>query len=222
MQKLRELIQQHQRWAELVTYLDRIEAHVEADFSLSLENAKALLESIGKQICKDRSVPVEKTATMNAVLKKAFVALGYANDGLVTQVSGALATIAQHMGTLRNEIGTTSHGRHLADLKERNSKVDLFTRELLIDTTEIIGAFLIRGFEADHPFVRPAVVEEEPPQYDSNAAFNEFWDELFGEFEMEEYSYPASEILFSVDPKAYITECEAFRAEGEGELAPYV
>ena len=32
------------------------------------------------------------------------------------------------------------------------------------------------------------------------------WDEQFCEFEMGEYSYPASEILFSVDKQAYLNE----------------
>ncbi len=44
--------------------------------------------------------------------------------------------------------------------------------------------------------------------------FNEYWDELYGEFEMGTYSFPASEILYNVDQSAYLTEQQAF-AEGE-------
>ena len=40
------------------------------------------------------------------------------------------------------------------------------------------------------------------------------WDDSFGEFEMGSYSFPANEILFNVDNKAYMTEQQAF-AEGE-------
>jgi hypothetical protein len=40
--------------------------------------------------------------------------------------------------------------------------------------------------------------------------FSDFWDDLYGEFEMGDYSFPASEVLFSVDYKAYVSELQAF------------
>jgi len=54
------------------------------------------------------------------------------------------------LGELRNEIGLTSHGKSLAEIKQRNSKVDLLTREFLIDTVELVSVFLIRNFETKH------------------------------------------------------------------------
>jgi hypothetical protein len=48
MQKLREFIANHARWSVLNIYLDRIESACQPDFSLALENVKALLESISK------------------------------------------------------------------------------------------------------------------------------------------------------------------------------
>lgn len=45
-------------------------------------------------------------------------------------------------------------------------------------------------------------------------AFNDYWDDSFGEFEKGSYSLPASEILFYVDNKTFMTEQQAF-AEGE-------
>ena len=50
--------------------------------------------------------------------------------------------------------------------------------------------------------------------YTDNEPFNDFWDDLHGEFEMGGYSFPASEILFNVDNKAYETEQKAF-SEGD-------
>ena len=49
MDKLKEVLKEYGRWTELSTYVDRIETHIVIDFSHSLENAKALLESVGKQ-----------------------------------------------------------------------------------------------------------------------------------------------------------------------------
>jgi predicted translin family RNA/ssDNA-binding protein len=129
------------------------------------------------------------------------------------QISSALATIGQNIGELRNDIGTTSHGKSLEELKERNNKVDALTREFLIDSTVIVAVLLIRAFENENPRIKAAAVEAKP-LYPEFEAFNEYWDDSFGEFEMGSYSFPASEILFYVDNKAYMTEQQAFE-EGE-------
>ena len=53
--------------------------------------------------------------------------MGYSNASMVQQISRSLATIGQQVGNLRNEIGLTSHGKSLEEIKQRNSKVDLLT-----------------------------------------------------------------------------------------------
>jgi len=214
MQRLNKVIEQHGRWADLKTYTDRIDAHVKSDFSMSLENAKSLLESICKEICKLKGVEVDANTSINHVLKKAYTAIGYPNSTPVTQISSALFTIGHQMGTLRNEIGTTSHGRSLEELRERNNKVDEMTKELLIDTTVIIASFLIRTFENENPITTPGTSEQETPLND-NQDFNDFWDESFGEFFMGDYSYTASEILFYTDNEAYLTELKTFGGDEE-------
>ena len=129
------------------------------------------------------------------------------------QVSSALASIGQQMGNLRNEIGATSHGKSLEELKERNSKVDELTREFLIDSTEIIASFLIKTFENENPRL---VVEslEKRLIYAKNEDFNEFLDGIHDELVMGDSSYLASEILYNVDYQAYATEFQAF-VEGQ-------
>ena len=215
MERLKKVIEQYGRWSPLRDYTDRIEAHMATDFSHVIENAKALLETIGKEVCKSKGIEVDATASINSVMKKAFTAIGYSSDNMVTQISSALATIGQNVGELRNDIGTTSHGKSLEELKERNNKVDALTREFLIDSTVIVAVFLIRAFENENPRIKAAAVETKP-LYPEFEAFNEYWDDSFGEFEMGSYSFPASEILFYVDNKAYMTEQMAF-AEGEDE-----
>lgn len=214
MEKLRATLLQYSRWQPMGIYLDRIEGHLEVDFSVSVENAKALLESIAKQIChaKGKAAEFGNAPSINAVLKKAFVALGYASDELVTQVSSSLATIGQYVGNLRNEISPTSHGKSLAELNERNNKVDLLTREFLIDSTLVVAVFLIRSFEERQGDVVGPVDEaaDKTPDYKENGAFNDYWDESFGDCSMGQYSYPASEILFNVDLQAYQAEYKDF------------
>jgi Abortive infection C-terminus len=212
MEKLRATLVKYSRWQPYEVYVDRMEAHLEADFSVAVENAKALLEGIAKEICDSKGVVLGTSPSINAVLKKAFVGLGYPAEELVTQVSGSLANIGHMIGDLRNEISPTSHGKSLDELQDRNSKLDLLTRDFLIDSTLVVAVFLIRAFEG-----RPE--DRLPPSklvasvvigYDDKEDFNNFWDESFGEFSMGDYSYTASEILFGLDAEAYHVEHKAF------------
>ncbi len=165
---------------------------------------------------------LEASASINGVIKKAFSALGYTGNQMVTQVSSSLANIGQHIGELRNEISPTSHGRPLAELEARNSQVDLMTREFLLDSTVVVAVFLIRAFEERQaqmvapPPSGPIADSIAQPIYEDHVAFNEYWDESFGEFAMGDYAYAASEILFALDRQAYVAECQAF-AESESD-----
>lgn len=219
MEKLRSTLAQYSRWQGLEMYIDRMEAHLETDFSTTIENAKALLESIGKEICEAKGVQLGSTPSINVVLKKAFIGLGYTADDLVSQVSGSLATIGQLVGNLRNEISPTSHGKSLEELKERNNKIDSLTKEFLIDSTLVVSVFLIRAFEErnESASLMAAFEADGVPEYDDNEDFNNFLDENFGEFVMGSYSYPASEILYNVDFQVYQAEYKIFN-ESKDEL----
>jgi Abortive infection C-terminus len=212
MEKLKKVIEQYGRWSALSIYIDRIETHIESDFSHSLENAKALLETIGKEICTLKGQPLSATSSINGVLKNAFTVLGYSNAGLVTQISSSLATIGQQVGDLRNEIGVTSHGKSLEEIRERNNRVNILTREFLIDSVVIVSSFLIRTFENENPRTVKTEKQESLLEYTEAEDFNEFWDDYFGEFEMGDYSFTASEILYYVDKPAYISEYDIFKA----------
>lgn len=211
MEKLKALIGQHSRWQPLGLYVSRIETHIETDFSLSLENAKALLESISKEICNHHGVTLGGSESFNAVLKKAFTAFSYGSNDLTTQISTSLSNIAQQMGNLRNEIGTTSHGKSLNEIVERNNRVNEFTKEFLIDSTVLVACFLIRNFEQENPIF--SVVKEDTLAYEQCELFNQEWDDIYGEFSMGNYSFSASEILFGLDNSAYTAEYKAYKAE---------
>lgn len=219
MEKLRLTIAQYGRWQPYVVFVDRMEAHLESDFSVSVENAKSLLEGIGKEICDAQCVPLADAPTINVVLKTAFRALGYNGEQLVIQVSNALFTIGQQIGTLRNQIGPTSHGKTGKELSNRNN-IDLLTREFLIGSTVVVAMFLVRAFQQRQAEAGATVNDtvEAAPKYEDNEAFNSYWDETFGEFAMGQYSFPASEILFNVDAQAYEAEYKAF-VESEDEPA---
>ncbi|OQX09448.1 MAG: hypothetical protein BWK73_22820 [Thiothrix lacustris] len=221
MNRLRELIQQHGHWSELLTYIERTEASVDTDFSLALENIKALIETIGKEICNITKTDFSKSEDFHSIVKKSFSSLGYSNSDMVSQISRSLATITLQIGTLRSEISPTSHGRTLDEFRERNNKVNPITREFLIDSAVTIARFLIRAFEERKNLTLMSVTEcsseESHIQYAEADDFNESWDEMFGEFAMGEISHPASEILFYLDYDVYKTEYKLFK-ESESEL----
>jgi len=109
MEKLKATLTQYSRWQPYGVYVDRMAGHLESDFSVSVENAKALLEGIGKEICDANCIALANAPAIGAVLKTAFRALGYNGEQLVTQVSTSLANIGQLIGTLRNEIPVDWH-----------------------------------------------------------------------------------------------------------------
>ncbi len=209
MVKLKAVIRAYGRWEPLEDYISRIETYLHTDFGLAIENSKSILESISKEICHDKSVELGNSESISSLLKKACKAIGYDGGDLVTQLSTSIANIGHQMGNLRNEIGSTSHGRTMDQLKNRNSGIDELTKEFLVDTTELVSCFLIRNFENENPRKQQESLAESL-DYDDSEAFNESWDDSFGEFVMGDYSYLASEILFNVDNQAYVNEYKAF------------
>ena len=71
----------------------------------------------------------------------------------------------------------------------------------------MVACFLIRSFEISDPRVQ----QPTPLIYSENYEFNDYWDDLYGEFTMGDYSYSASEILYGVDNKAYESESQGFK-----------
>lgn len=206
MDKLKDKISQYGRWAPINEYIVRIESHLDSDFSISLENAKALLESIGKEICKSKGIMLAPDSTVNGVLKNAFAAMGYPKNDMITQISTSLANIGQHVGGLRNIIGISSHGKTLEELKNRNDAINELTKFFLINTIELVSCFLISLYEGEHIEINSS----KEIVYDECDDFNDYWDELYGEFAMGGYSYTASEILYNNDPNAYESEYNSY------------
>ena len=208
MNRLQSILDKHSRWQPLSEYIGRIEGYRSSDFSLCIENSKSLLESIAKEICQQKNQPLTNDESVGKLMGLAFGSLGYHPSDAMRQIGQAIANIGHQMGVFRNEVGVTAHGRTLEELKGRDDIVNSLTGDFLIFSTETVCCFLIEAFETDNPLaaVRPEL------ELDDNTDFNEFWDDLYGEFKMTEaYTYPASEILFNVDNEAYKTELNAFK-----------
>jgi hypothetical protein len=211
MERLKTLIEQYSRWAPLREYIERIEGFKQTDFSISIENSKSLLESIAKEICKQRSQPLEGTESVGKLIGLSFGCLGYSSTDSIRQIGTTISNIGQQMGNFRNEVGKTSHGRTLDELKSKSSVVNSLTGDFLIFSTETVCSFLIEAFETDNPLAEG----EKEIKYVDNNEFNEFWDDEFGDFNMAVYSFSASEILFNCDLNAYKTELSSYSNSDE-------
>ncbi len=210
MERLKLILERYSRWQPLSEYVARIEGYRQTDFSISIENSKSLLESIAKEICKERRQPLDNNENFSKLLRLSFGSLGYAPTNTINQIGQAIGRIGQAMGSFRNEIGTTAHGRTLDELRNRTNSINSLTDDFLVLSTELVCCFLIEAFETDNPLV--PIVDTEI-SYDDNAEFNESWDEIYGKFRMtDDYIYPASQILFNLDFLAYQSELSAFNA----------
>lgn len=206
MERLKTILKKHGNWEPYNEYIVRIEGYATTDFTLCIENSKALLEGISKEVCAKKGIDLEKNSKMSGLLKTAFRALGYPSSSTILQIGTAIANVGQQMGNFRNEIGTTAHGKTVEELQKRQNSIHELTGNFLIEATSIVCCFLIEAFETDKP-IKPV---EEEIEYEENETFNDFWDEQYGEFAMGDYSFFASEILFSNDPKAYKDELYSF------------
>ena len=215
MERLKSTISKYNNWSPLEEYVARIETYRDTNYSMAFENAKALLETIGKEICEQKEYSLTGNSTVNGVLKTAFKAMGYNGEHHLTQISTSLATIGQQVGNLRNEIGATSHGKTLEQIKNRNDTIADLSKYFLLDSVEIISCFMIRLFEGEN------IQEQSDPEdlkYFECDKFNEEWDSLYGEFEMGDYSFTASEVLYSNDPNAYNTEYKSYVEQQQQEI----
>lgn len=165
------------------------------------------MEGISKEVCVKKGVELDKNSKMSGLLKTAFKSLGYPSSSTILQIGTAIANVGQQMGNFRNEIGTTAHGKTVEELQKRQNSIHDLTGNFLIEATSIVCCFLIEAFETDQPIK----TVEEVIDYDDNENFNDYWDEQYGEFSMGDYSFFASEILFSNDPEAYKAELKSYK-----------
>ncbi len=156
-------------------------------------------------MCKIKGVDLQSNINLPKLIKQSYEALGYEKKQPIAVITTSLFSAGQQMAELRNQVGVTSHGKTLNQLKERNSKVNELTKDFLIETTSIISTFLIKSIEAEEPYAKKNS-DYSNMNYESNMSFNNDRDDRHGEFAMDEYSYTASEVLYNVDPAAYATE----------------
>lgn len=215
MDRLRQLIKQYSRWKGLEEYCIRIDGYLTSDYSIAVENAKALLESVCKTILHEKSVEVDSNDSMQKLMKKTVGVFDSDHSEQLRQISNSLVNISKNLAEVRNTVAKVSHGQHVDALGK--DALDVMSAAFMVNSTEAIACFLIEFYEQVFPRKKPepALRLEDYPE------FNDYLDgeafepvqvlRLGGELA---YEYSASEVLFSVEPRAYLTELNAYRESG--------
>lgn len=215
MERLRQLINQYSRWKGLEEYCQRIDGYLRTDYSIAVENTKALLESICKTILHEKQVDIEANDSMQKLMKKAVGVFDSEHSEQLKQISTSLVNLSKNLAEVRNTVAKVSHGQHLDALGEE--ALDAMSAAFLVSSTESIACFLIEFYEQ----VFPRKSGDKPLRFEDHTDFNDYLDEEA--FELVQvlrqggelaYEYNASEVLFSVEPRAYQTELGMYRENG--------
>ncbi|MBC2702933.1 abortive infection family protein [Desulfobacula sp.] len=196
MEKLRDTISTYDAWEGLSTYINRIETFLESDFISSVENGKALIESICKTILSKTSEPYGETDSINKLVSRTLKHLGIFAENQISKFGSGMVTAMQNLGELRNNHGETSHGKSIDELK--NNKLEKLSAAFLVNSIEVMAVFLIEYYEIEFPNKKNK--KEEKIDY---SEFNEFLDDEYGDVDVIGIPYPTSEVLLSVDTTAY-------------------
>jgi hypothetical protein len=220
MDRLRQIITQYSRWKGLEEYCIRIDGYMHTDFPIAVENSKALLESICKTILHEKQVEIDTNDSMQKLMKKAVGVFDAEHSAQLKQIGTSLVNLSKNLAEVRNSVARVSHGQHLDALGEE--VLDAITGAFLVNSTESIACFLIEFYEQ----VFPRKKSEPVLRLEDHQAFNDYLDEeAFEPVQVMRaggelaYEYNASEVLFSVEPRAYLTELDSFR-ESEGAETP--
>ena len=211
MEKLKQTISVYNAWEGLGTYINRIETFLDTDFITSVENGKALIESICKTILSKTPEPYAETDSINKLVSITLKHLGIFAENQISKFGSGMVTAMQNLGELRNNHGETSHGKSIDDLK--NNRLEQISAAFLVNSIEVMAVFLIEYYEIEFPNKR-----EKKKEKIDYSDFNEFLDEEYGDVDVIGIPYPTSEVLLSVDGTAYGVKYQEYLGELDGNI----
>lgn len=215
MQWLKSIIEKHTEWSRLNKLIETIESSEDTNPELCVDCSKAVMESVCKTILADRGITVDDTITVPRLTKDTFKELmtehltDDTNKGSLAKVNGGFGQMMTGVAELRNNNGFASHGQDL-----RNQRLPSLIAKLVARMTDSLCGFYI---QVHKNFMD--IGKRQRLYYEDHKEFNEYWNELFENVKMGEYSYTPSETLFNNDPEAYKQELLTWKeAPKEEEL----
>jgi hypothetical protein len=226
LQMLRALIEAHpDRAAPLKVHMEALEATITTEPSRCLERVRALFEATHHTIGPQLGLTFAAGEEFQASNSRVFRALNFALDGH-PEAEKVDRAIKKLVGSINGTIGALAELSNIPGLRHGGS-LDWSTLQrqhavMLGGLCDTLVSFLF-----DVAWSRAAAKSgaEEKDRYDDFEAFNASLDDDFGDFEVAGSTFPASWILFKLDPILYDTartqwEAEqALLAEDEGAAA---
>lgn len=196
-----------------------IERAVVENPSLAFDLAKTVVESACRTILRERKIGFDsdddlsrlfKTVTLNLpLLPVATSGEAEARKSLLQTLNG-LHTALQGVCELRNACGFASHGS--SDSRPVMESVQAL---LAAQAADAIVGFLHRVHRQDR-----TPLPGKNPQYDDNAAFNEYVDDANEIVQIFDLRYRPSEVLFRMDQDAYLATLTEFASESSTPESP--
>ncbi len=215
LQMLRALIEAHlDRAALLKVHVDALEATITAEPSRCLERVRALFEATHQTIGPQLGLTFTADEEFQARNSRVFKALDFALTGH-PEADKVDKAIKKLVGSINGTIGALAELSNIPGLRHGGS-LDWSTLQrqhaiMLGGLCDTLVSFLF-----DVAWSRAAAkAKSEEDRYEDFEAFNASLDDEFGEFEVASSKFPASRILFKLDPIQYDT----VRAEWEAEQA---
>lgn len=185
-----------------------IEQSVDLNPGLAFDLSKTLVESTCRTVLTDRSVEYSKDDNLPTLFNAVTNILQFlppsASESAdvrrsLLQTLNGLKTAILGICELRNQCGFASHGADSA-----RPAMEAAQAKLAAEAADTIVGFLHRIHRQDRT---PA------PKLEDSPAFNESVDELFGSIRIFDSDFPASEVLFEMEPSTY----RIFLTEFEGD-----
>jgi len=179
-----------------------IERAVVENPGLAFDLAKTLVESVCRAVLSDLSIAVGKDTDLPTLFKTSTQHLSFLPPTAsaeaevrksLQQTLNGLHTALQGICELRNQCGFASHGS-----AEARPAMEAIQALLAAEAADAIVGFLHRVHLQDRTV---------PPSaraiYDEATSFNAYVDEEFGVIRVFEAQFPASEVLFQLEPETY-------------------
>ena len=209
MEKLKQVITWKKRWEWLNSYISLIEENRLTDPNGSLDWAKSVLESISKTILEDKKVSYASSGSIWTLVKKAmeqlpiFVKLNLVEQENTKAILNSFSTIANAIGTFRNDNWFFAHWRDL-----EAQKFNHYLLDLSISSSDLISSFLIICHSED-------LKDRTRLYYEEFNLFNKWFDDTEEWHEIRWILCSPSYTLFNTDIEAYKVAWIGFQNDPE-------
>jgi len=208
----REILQLSVGAISIERHIQALEDSVESNPSLAFDLARSLVESVCKTILVDRGDDPEEYGFKD-LLKHTYKCVRLVPETYsdkkeviesVQKILDGFESVIQGLTNLRHNEGMASHGKDVYALQ-----LETVQARLAAQSADVIVHYL---FMAHKNYQTPA---QAPNMYEDNNDFNQHIDENNNPVRIFNLTYSPSEVLYSVDEKAYRTALSEFSPNEE-------